>query len=143
MAQTITPYCTTIYWEDTDASGIVYHANYVRFLERARSEWAREMGINQETLRDKEHRALVVANLTIDFKRPAKLDDSICVKSTLVGLKAASLVLEQAIFRGTELLIHAKVRLGFVSTETGHPVAFSKDFMTLFTPYLNKEEQIK
>lgn len=141
MAQTITPYCTRIYWEDTDASGIVYHANYVRFLERARSEWAREMGINQETLREKDHRALVVANLTIDFKRPAKLDESITVKSTLVGLKAASLVLEQAIYREAELLVRAKVRLGFVSCDSGRPVPFGKDFMTLFTPYLNKEEQ--
>ena len=141
MAQTITPYCTTIYWEDTDASGIVYHANYVRFLERARSEWAREMGINQEVLREKNHRALVVANLTVDFKRPAKLDDAVRVQSTLLGLKAASLVLEQEIYRGTELLIHAQVRLGFVNTDSGRPVPFSKEFMTLFTPYLHKEEQ--
>ena len=139
MSKTIAPYSTSIYWEDTDASGIVYHANYVRFLERARSEWARALGINQETLRNKERKALVIANLEIDFKRPAKLDDKITVTTDLITLKKASFIVEQKIFRDTTLLVKAHVRLGFIDIDSGRPLALGDDLLAAFTPYLTEE----
>ncbi len=143
MAKEITSYKTKIYWEDTDASGIVYHANYIRFMERARSQWAAELGFEQETMRTKDHQALVVANLEISYKRPAKLDDEIEVKTQLVGLRAASFIVKQTVFRDNVVLASAQVRLGFVDTTTGRPLPFPKLFLERFTPYLSTEESTK
>ena len=141
MTNPIPSLTTRVYWEDTDASGIVYHANYIRWMERARSEWARSLGLNQEALLTESHRALVVANLTIAYKRPAHLDDTVTVRTRLIALKTASFVVEQTVWRNQTLLTTANVRLGYVDTLTGHPVAFSPDALTLFKSYLTSEDE--
>ena len=99
MTNPIPSLTTRVYWEDTDASGIVYHANYIRWMERARSEWARSLGMNQDALLTESHRALVVANLAIAYKRPAHLDDTVTVRTRLIALKTASFVVEQTVWR--------------------------------------------
>lgn len=141
MTNPIPSLTTRVYWEDTDASGIVYHANYIRWMERARSEWARSLGLNQDKLLTEGHRALVVANLEIAYKRPARLDDTVTVRTRLVSLKTASLIVEQTVWRDSTLLTKADVRLGFVDTETGRPVAFAPQTLLLFKPYLASEDE--
>ena len=132
-----------VYWEDTDASGIVYHANYIRWMERARSEGARSLGLNQDALRFEKHLALLVANREMAYKRPARLDDTVTVRSRLIALKPASFVVEQTVWRDQTLLTTANVRLGLVDTSTGRPVAFSPNALLLFKSYLLPEDENK
>jgi acyl-CoA thioester hydrolase len=101
-----------VYWEDTDAGGVVYHANYVRFLERARSEWLRAAGMTQEALRGTHDLLFAVRAMKLDFLRPARLDDRLEVAIERVELRAASLVFEQRITREGEAgpLATAQVR---------------------------------
>jgi len=140
MVKQIPRFEVRVYWEDTDASGIVYHANYVRFLERARSQWARSIGMDQHKMLTEQFRALVVANLEIDFKRPARLDDTLTIETHLTTLRAASFVVEQRVLREQAVLATARVRLGLVDTKSGHPVPFDQELIGLFKPYLNVEE---
>lgn len=110
-----------VYWEDTDAGGVVYYANYLRFLERARSDWLRELGLNQETLRHAEGWVFVVAHVDARYLRPARLDDQIEVRAGIDSLERASLVFAQQIWRGDELLLDAKVRVACVDAESFKP----------------------
>ncbi len=87
------------YYEDTDAGGIVYHASYLRFAERARTEWLRALGINQDDLRQTQSLGFVVTSLSVDYHRPARLDDDLEVVTTLVELGRATLKLKQEIYR--------------------------------------------
>lgn len=94
-----------VYYEDTDAGGVVYHANYLKFAERARTEMLREAGIEQEPLRSGSGVVLVVRRMTVDFLAPARLDDELVVASRVVGLAGPSLEIEQEIRRGAEALV--------------------------------------
>jgi acyl-CoA thioester hydrolase len=94
-----------VYYEDTDAGGVVYHTNYLKFAERARTEMLREVGIEQEALRTGSGAALVVRRMTVDFLAPARLDDELVVASRVIGLAGASLEIEQEIRRGAEALV--------------------------------------
>lgn len=100
-----------VYWEDTDAGGVVYHAQYVAFLERARTEWMRALGHGQEALRTRHDLVFVVRAMRMDFRRPARLDDALQVSVALTECRRASLVLAQAIHRDGELLLDAEVRV--------------------------------
>ena len=86
-----------VYWEDTDAGGVVYHASYVRFLERARTEWLRAQGVGQRALRDSEDLVLVIRDMTLDFRKPARLDDELQVSVAMTGRRSASLLIAQEI----------------------------------------------
>lgn len=99
-----------IYWEDTDAGGVVYHAQYLAFLERARTEWMRVHGYGQELLRREHDLLFVVRAMTLDFRRPARLDDALTVSVALRECRRASMVLVQAIERDGERLLDAEVR---------------------------------
>lgn len=105
---------TRVYWEDTDAGGVVYHAQYLAFLERARTEWLRSLGYGQEQLRGSHGLVFVVREMRIDFRKPARLDDALQVGVTLRQCRRASLVLDQAIHRDGMLLLDAEVRLAAV-----------------------------
>jgi acyl-CoA thioester hydrolase len=109
-----------VYWEDTDASGIVYYANYLRFVERARSDLLRLAGINQQSMLLAEGLALAVRSCHIDYFRPARLDDEIEVHSTLLALKGASMSTRQSVFRGPEELVRAEVRIACIDAH-GRP----------------------
>lgn len=99
-----------VYWEDTDAGGVVYHAQYLAFLERARTEWLRDLGYGQELLRREHDLVFAVRAMTIDFRRPARLDDALTVSVALRACRGASLVLAQSIARDGECLLDAEVR---------------------------------
>jgi tol-pal system-associated acyl-CoA thioesterase len=98
-----------VYYEDTDAGGVVYHANFLRFTERARTEVLREMGFNQSHLKEKEKVLFVVRHMDIDFKRPGRLDDVLRVETSIAKLSASSMTMEQNIFVEDAAIAHTTV----------------------------------
>lgn len=112
---------TRVYWEDTDAGGVVYHAQYLAFLERARSEWMRAHGHGQELLRTDHDLVFAVRAMRIDFRAPGRLDDTLDVSVSLRQCRRASLVIAQAIRRGSELLLDAEVRVAALSASGFRP----------------------
>ena len=112
-----------VYWEDTDAGGVVYHASYVRFLERARTEWLRALGIGQQALRESEDLVLVVRAMELDFHKPARLDDELQVSVVLAERRNASLLMEQVISRGDQALVRANVRVACLVASSFRPRA--------------------
>ncbi len=110
-----------VYWEDTDAGGVVYHARYLAFLERARSEWMRARGFGQERLRERDDLMFVVRAMNIDFRAPARLDDQLQVSVHLLECRGASFVMAQRIHLGDILLIEAKVRVAALLASTFRP----------------------
>ncbi len=100
-----------VYYEDTDAGGIVYHANYLKFCERARSEWVRGLGIDQRALRATLGLIIVVRRMEVDFLRPALYDDALTVTTRLRTLGGARIELDQAVLRGPDTLFTAAVTL--------------------------------
>jgi len=103
-----------VHWEDTDASGIVYYANYLRFIERGRSDLLRLAGLRQQEMWDREGLALTVRSVFVDYLRPARLDDDIEVRSRLVDIKGASMTAAQIVRREAEDLIRAEVRIACI-----------------------------
>ena len=110
-----------VYWEDTDAGGVVYHASYLRFLERARSEWLRSLGHAQQALREREDAVFVVRAMRLEFLRAARLDDELNVDVVLTTLRPASLLLAQTIRRGCETLLTAEVKVACVTASAFRP----------------------
>ena len=107
-----------VYWEDTDAGGVVYHASYLRFMERARSEWLRAIGIDQSVLRTATGLGFVVKDMQIDFVRPALLDDELSVTVEVKEQRAASILFTQTIKRADgSSVIRAKVRVACVDVQ--------------------------
>lgn len=109
-----------VYYEDTDLAGIVYYANYLRFIERARTEWVRMMGIDQSRLRAEEGIVFAVRRVEADYLRPAKFDDELVVETRQIAATGARIVLEQDITRLGEKLFVAQVTLVCL-TDDGHP----------------------
>ena len=112
---------TRVYWEDTDAGGVVYHAQYLAFLERARTEWLRARGIGQERLRGEHDLVFAVRAMRIDFRAPARLDDALDVTAAIRECRRASLVFAQSIRRGADLLLDAEVRVAALSASGFRP----------------------
>jgi acyl-CoA thioester hydrolase len=106
-----------IYWEDTDAGGVVYHAQYLAFLERARSEWMRTQGYGQELLRQEHGLLFTERAMQLDFLKPARLDDALVVTAALQERRRASLIFVQEIRRGEERLLTATVRIAALGTD--------------------------
>ena len=109
-----------VYYEDTDFSGLVYHASYLRFMERARTEMLRALGLDQRALLAGAVGApifFVVRSMDVDFQKPATMDDLLTVETETLELGGASLTLEQRVLRQAELLVRAKVRI--VCVEAG------------------------
>jgi len=98
-------YPVRVYWEDTDAAGLVYYANYLKFAERARSEMLRRLGIEQERLRAETGLVFVVRRAAIDYLQPARLDDDLVVSTRLAGFGGASLELDQEVRREAQTLV--------------------------------------
>lgn len=113
-----------VYWEDTDAGGVVYYASYLRFLERARSEWLRALGVDQVRLLREERLQFVVVEANVRYHRPAKFDDQLAVSVALESLRGASIVMGQEIRRGAageELLVSATVRAACLDSASLKP----------------------
>jgi acyl-CoA thioester hydrolase len=106
-----------VYWEDTDAGGVVYHASYLRFMERGRTEYLRERGISQSALQQESGATFVVADMSIRFRQPAKLDDELVIETVAKEIGGASLALTQRVLRGTDVLVEADVTCAVISRE--------------------------
>ncbi|HET8818003.1 MAG TPA: tol-pal system-associated acyl-CoA thioesterase [Xanthomonadaceae bacterium] len=111
-----------VYWEDTDAGGVVYHAQYLAFLERARTEWLRALGQGQERMRAEHDLVFAVRAMRIDFRAPARLDDWLEVSVAVRELRKASLVFAQSIHRDGALLLDAEVRVVALRASGFRPV---------------------
>lgn len=129
-------YPVRVFWEDTDAGGVVYHSNYLKFMERARSEMIRESGVSQTAMAAECGAVLVVASLSIEYRRPAVLEDALHVRSALAELRRASCVIRQDIFRGEELLTRGSVRIACVDPKTHRPVPFPEKLHGAMTAFL-------
>ena len=119
-----------VYWEDTDGGGIVYYANYLKFLERARTEWLRSLGFSQDQLARDEGFVFTVVNITVDYKRPARLDDELFITCVPQTLRSASIRFAQRVYRGEitvddpaaeNLLAEAQVRVACVDAQALRP----------------------
>lgn len=111
-----------VYWEDTDAGGVVYYANYLKFLERARSEWLRALDIDQRTLATEAGLLFVVRRVAADYLRPARYDDALTVACRIARVGRAGLDMEQSILRGgDETLLNARVSVACVASEGFRP----------------------
>lgn len=120
----------SVYWEDTDAGGIVYYANYLKFMERCRTDWLRALAVDQQRLRAERQVQFAVVHVQVDFLRPAVLHDEILVTAALKRLAGATIHFEQTIMRGDEQLIDATVRVACLDSATLKPRAIPKDLFT-------------
>ena len=115
------PFSIRIYWEDTDAGGVVFYANYLKFFERARTEWLRAAGVEQQALRDATGAIFIVAEVQMRYLLPARLDDLITVSVQVAEQGAASMVVAQEAWRGDTLLAQGSIRIGCVQADTLKP----------------------
>ncbi|WAV91908.1 tol-pal system-associated acyl-CoA thioesterase [Oxalobacter aliiformigenes] len=111
-----------VYFEDTDAGGVVFYGNYLKFYERARTEWLRSLGIGQQFLKDEYGILFVVKNVSVEYKRSAVLDDHLQVTAEISGMRGASLEFDQAVWRGDTLLSTARTKIVCVDRNRMRPV---------------------
>ncbi|MFB2530653.1 tol-pal system-associated acyl-CoA thioesterase [Paracoccus sp. p4-l81] len=110
-----------VYYEDTDVGGVVYYANYLRFIERGRSDWLRDLGVDQTAMK-RDGVVFVVRHLTADYLRSAHFEDMLCVDTDLVEIGGAKLIFDQRVLRGDDLLFTARVVVVCVGLATGAAV---------------------
>ncbi|MCS6810576.1 MAG: tol-pal system-associated acyl-CoA thioesterase [Tepidimonas sp.] len=124
-AGAVHPWTVRVYWEDTDAGGIVYYANYLKFFERARTEWLRTLGLQQQALRQTSGGMFVVGEAQVRYLQPARLDDLLRIETRITALGRATVTLEQKAHRqdpdGLTLLCEGRVRIGWVQGPSLRP----------------------
>ena len=118
MLNTTFTHPVRVYWEDTDAGGIVFYANYLKFFERARTEWLRALGIHQSTLKDSSGGMFVVAETTVKYLRSARLDDQLQVTARLERIGRSTLTIQQQALCGDTVLCEGSIRLCWVRYDT-------------------------
>jgi acyl-CoA thioester hydrolase len=123
-----------VYWEDTDAGGIVFYANYLKFFERARTEWLRSLGVAQSTLKSEEGGMFVVSETSVRYLQPAGLDDELLVTAQLQVSGRASLIIAQQARRGDTLLCEGTIRIGWVDAGTLRPARIPEAILAVLTP---------
>ncbi len=119
-----------VYYEDTDAGGVVYHAAYLCFLERARTEWLRHLGLEQDALRREEGILFAVRSLSIDYLRPARFNDELIATVSVAQMGRASFDFDQTIERGETLLCRARVRVACIDADAFRPRAIPQSIRT-------------
>lgn len=129
-----------VYFEDTDLSGIVYHANYLRFMERARSDMLRTAGIDQRAAHEAGEGVYAIRDLALRYAAPARLDDALLVVSRVLAVRAAAVTIHQRVMRGAELLVDATVEAVFV-TPAGRPRRQPADWLGRFAPLIWQGKQ--
>jgi acyl-CoA thioester hydrolase len=134
-------YAVRVYYEDTDLSGVTYHANYLRWFERARSDLLRLLAIDQRAAIEAGTGAYAVADMAIRYLRPARLDDDVVIETRCTDMRAASCRMHQRAWRGGELLTEASLRVGFVAPD-GRPVRQPEAWRAAFQTILVQEEEI-
>lgn len=112
-----------VYIEDTDAGGIVYYANYLNYLERARTEYLRTCGVELHELQQRQRRLFVVCEVAVVYHMPARFNDQLTVYANVMTIKQASLICDQPVMRGGDTLVNATVKLACVDADTLAPVA--------------------
>ncbi|MBJ6981333.1 MULTISPECIES: tol-pal system-associated acyl-CoA thioesterase [unclassified Luteimonas] len=132
---------TRVYWEDTDAGGVVYHARYVAYFERARSDWMRALGHGQRGMRDQHDLVFAVRDMQLDFHRPARLDDALQVTVAVAELRRASVVFTQEVRRDGELLVAARVRVAALDAGGFRPRAIPDHLYLQLKPLESNAEQ--
>ena len=123
-----------IYYEDTDAGGVVYYANYLRFLERARTEALFDLGLSNSILKKDFGSLIIVKSCNIEYKKSAYLEDSLSISSYISSSSKTSIIMNQSIFRSKEKIVVADVHLVFVN-ENVKPIKISESIMEKFKPY--------
>lgn len=121
-----------IYYEDTDAGGVVYHARYLHFFERARTEYLRQLGFQQQALLNEHHIAFVVKTMEIDYRFPAKLDDLLLVEIKVCGIKGATILFEQTLKKDNLILCQTTVKVACVDLSKMKPVAIPQEIKAAF-----------
>lgn len=112
-----------IYYEDTDAGGVVYHTNYLKFMERARTEWLRNLGVEQDELRDNDGVIFAVRSVRVDYFLPAKFNDELLVSSEVIKKGKASISIEQGITRNAEVLCKGIIKVASLDNKIFRPKA--------------------
>jgi len=110
-----------VYYEDTDSGGVVYHSNYLNFMERARTEWIRSLGFEQDELITQHQCLFAVHSMQLNFRKPAKFNDALMVNSSLIKAAGASMEFEQKIYRDDELLCEAVVKVACLDSDRFRP----------------------
>ena len=120
-----------VYYEDTDSAGIVYHANFLKFMERARTEWLRAIGYDQQRLSREQRIIFVITRCKVDFLKPARFNDQLTVTARVTRCGRASMELEQIIFKHSdELICRGLVKVGCIDTASMKPRAMPEDMFT-------------
>ncbi|ESW65963.1 4-hydroxybenzoyl-CoA thioesterase [Mesorhizobium sp. LSJC277A00] len=125
-----------VYYADTDFSGVVYHARYLEFFERGRSDYLRLAGVHHTELQEGKHGeriVWVVRRMEIDFRSPARMDDILTIDTSTQDISGARIVMAQQLKRGTEVLVEAKVEAAIIG-ENGRPKRFPKEWIAAFLP---------
>jgi len=130
-----------VYWEDTDAGGVVYHARYLHFFERARSDWLRGLGFPQQALRSESNRVFAVTRADTRFRSPARLEDELAVSVFVERLRAVSVIFRQAAHRVAdgELLATAEVHAACLNADTFKPARAPRDVVAAIERYLQEQ----
>ena len=123
-----------VYYEDTDAGGVVYYANYLKFLERARTEALVTLGFNNKKIKDDFGALIIVKSCNIEYKISSHLEDELSIRSFVKSVTKTSFIMNQYISRGEDLIVEAKVHLVFVNNE-GKPIKIPDNLFKDFKPY--------
>ena len=124
-----------VYWEDTDAGGIVFYANYLKFFERARTEWLRSLGVGQHGLKERTGGMFVVLETSVRYLKPARLDDELSVTAEVSEWGRASLIIvQQALDAGGNLLCEGTIRIGWVEAATLRPARIPPEILEALQP---------
>jgi len=123
-----------VYYEDTDSGGVVYYANYLKFLERARTEALFSIGYSNKKIKEKFNSLIIVKSCNIDYKKPANLEDELKIRSFVKSITKTSFFMNQIISRDEEIIVEAQIHLVFVN-ENGKPVKIPDEIYSKFKPY--------
>jgi len=123
-----------VYYEDTDSGGVVYYANYLKFLERARTEALFSIGYSNKKIKEKFNSLIIVKSCNIDYKKPANLEDELKIRSFVKSITKTSFFMNQFISRDEEIIVEAQIHLVFVN-ENGKPVKIPEEIYSQFKPY--------
>ena len=134
-------YKVKVYYEDTDAGGVVYYANYLKFLERARTEAISCIGLSNLKIKNKFGTLIIVKSCSIEYKKPAYLEDELNIESNIISLRKTSLIMRQLIKRNKELISEAKIQLVFVNGN-GKPKKIPNEILQSLTSYLNNQKNV-
>ena len=123
-----------VYYEDTDSGGVVYYANYLKFLERARTEALNTIGYSNKKVKDEFNSLIIVKTCNIEYKKPSYLEDELSVRSFVKSISKTSFFMNQIVTRGDDIIVEAQVHLVFVDNKS-KPIKIPEQIYTKFKPY--------